>query len=177
MTETTLCTFWLQSGALWNVGLVHSWFVWQLYYFHCCVLDIILSIETQIVFWINIDRHDINSFWPSNVIWRHRSGSTLVQVMACCRHQCWLFISEGQRHAPGRNFKRDVPIINRWNEHENHLTKTLLKSPRGQWVNRNWFWCIILSILVRSNGICGQTDIVGNSIYVPEYHCRHCNPF
>ena len=25
-----------------------------------------------------------NSFWPSDPIWRQRSGSTLVQVMACC---------------------------------------------------------------------------------------------
>ena len=26
----------------------------------------------------------INSSWPIDVIWWHRSGSTLVQVMACC---------------------------------------------------------------------------------------------
>ena len=37
---------------------------------------------------------------PSNAIWRHKSGSTLAQVMACCltalRHylnQCWLIIN------------------------------------------------------------------------------------
>ena len=27
---------------------------------------------------------DINSLWPGDTIWRHRSGSTLAQVMACC---------------------------------------------------------------------------------------------
>ena len=26
----------------------------------------------------------INSLWPNDAIWRHRSGSTLAQVMACC---------------------------------------------------------------------------------------------
>ena len=42
-------------------------------------------------------RKQLNSMWPSNAIWRHRSGSTLVQVMACCLmapshylNQCWL---------------------------------------------------------------------------------------
>ena len=45
----------------------------------------------------------INSLWPSDPIWRHRYGSTLAQVMACCLtapshylNQCWLIISEVQ---------------------------------------------------------------------------------
>ena len=45
------------------------------------------------------------SLWPSDAIWRHRSGSTLGQVMACCltapSHyltQCWLIISESSDH-------------------------------------------------------------------------------
>ena len=39
----------------------------------------------------------LNSMCPSDAIWRHRSGSTLAQVMACCLtapshylNQCWL---------------------------------------------------------------------------------------
>ena len=39
----------------------------------------------------------VNSLWPSDAIWWNRSGSTLVQVMACCLmspslylNQCWL---------------------------------------------------------------------------------------
>ena len=43
----------------------------------------------------------INSLRPSDAIWRHRSGSTLAQVMACCLmapshypNQCWLIISK-----------------------------------------------------------------------------------
>ena len=45
----------------------------------------------------------LNSLWPSDTIWRQRSGSTLAQVMACCLtapshylNQCWLIISEVQ---------------------------------------------------------------------------------
>ena len=48
----------------------------------------------------------INSLWPSGAIWRQRSGSTLVQVMACCLtapshylNQCWLIISEVSWHS------------------------------------------------------------------------------
>ena len=29
--------------------------------------------------------HFINSLWPSDTIWRQRSGSTLAKVMACCQ--------------------------------------------------------------------------------------------
>ena len=45
--------------------------------------------------------HSVNSSWPSDPIWQHRSGSTLAQVMACCLmapshylNQCWLIISK-----------------------------------------------------------------------------------
>ena len=48
----------------------------------------------------------INSLWPNDTIWQHRSGSTLFLVMACCLtapshylNQCWLIISEVQRHS------------------------------------------------------------------------------
>ena len=47
----------------------------------------------------------LNSLWPSDTIWRHKSGSTLAQVMACCLkapshylNQCWFIISEVQWH-------------------------------------------------------------------------------
>ena len=39
----------------------------------------------------------LNSLWPSDTIWRHKTRSTLAQVMACCLtapshylNQCWL---------------------------------------------------------------------------------------
>ena len=44
---------------------------------------------------------NVNSLRPSDTIWRQRSGSTLVQVMACCLtapshylNHCWLIISK-----------------------------------------------------------------------------------
>ena len=48
----------------------------------------------------------INSLWPRDTIWRHRSRSTLAQVMACCLmatshylNQCWLIISKVLWHS------------------------------------------------------------------------------
>ena len=49
----------------------------------------------------------INSLWPGDAIWRHISGSTSAQVMACCLaapshylNQCWLIIIEVLWHSP-----------------------------------------------------------------------------
>ena len=43
----------------------------------------------------------VNSVWPHNIMWWHRSGSTLTKFMACCLmapshylNQCWLVISK-----------------------------------------------------------------------------------
>ena len=56
---------------------------------------------------------DINSLWPSDVIWQQGTRSTLAQVMACCLtapshylNQCWLMISEVLWHSPDSNFNR-----------------------------------------------------------------------
>ena len=58
------------------------------------------------------------TLWPSDAIWRHRSGSTLAQVMACCLtapshylNQCWLFINEVQWHTSDSNFTMDTSAI------------------------------------------------------------------
>ena len=73
-----------------------------------CKMATILS-ETQCV----------NSLWPSDTIWRHGIGSTLVQVMACCLtapshylNQCWLIISKVQWHSSDGNFTRDTSSFN-----------------------------------------------------------------
>ena len=49
----------------------------------------------------------IYSLWPGDAIWRHISGSTSAQVMACCLaapihylNQCWLIIIEVLWHSP-----------------------------------------------------------------------------
>ena len=61
----------------------------------------------------------VNSLRPSEAIWRHRSGPTLVQVMACCLtapshylNQCWLIISKVLWLSCEGKFTRDTSIIN-----------------------------------------------------------------
>ena len=56
-----------------------------------------------------------NSLRPRDAIWRHKSGSTLARVMACCLtapshylNQCWLTISEVWWHSSEGNFIRDT---------------------------------------------------------------------
>ena len=56
-----------------------------------------------------------DSLWPSDAIWRQRSGSQLAQVMACCLtapshylNQVWLMISEVLWHSPDRNFAENT---------------------------------------------------------------------
>ena len=81
----------------------------------------------------------INSLWPSDNIWRHKSGSILAQVIACCLtapshylNQCWLIISNVKWHSSKGKFTRDTSAINHWNHLEN---KVSFKFLRGQWVN------------------------------------------
>ena len=51
---------------------------------------------------------NFNSLWPSYAIWRHRTGATLVQIMAPGYHpnQHWLIISKDQWKSPGGNFHK-----------------------------------------------------------------------
>ena len=56
-----------------------------------------------------------NSLWPGNIIWRHRPGSTLVQVMDWCltapshyMNQCWIPMSEVLWHSHESNFIASV---------------------------------------------------------------------
>ena len=64
----------------------------------------------------------VNSLWPSDAKRRHRSGSTLAQVMACCLtapshylSQCGLIISKAQWHSADRSFTRDTSATSHWN--------------------------------------------------------------
>ena len=61
----------------------------------------------------------INTLWPSDTIWRHRTGSTLAQIMACCLtapshylNQCWLIISKSHWHLGDRHFTKDTSVTN-----------------------------------------------------------------
>ena len=85
----------------------------------------------------------VNSLWPSDAIWRQRSGTTLAQVMACCLtapshylNHCWLIISKVEWHSSKGNFTRDTSAIYHWNYLKNQVPKMSLKFPRGQWVKQ-----------------------------------------
>ena len=63
-------------------------------------------------------RRLFKSLWPSDAIWRHRSGSALVQVMACYLtasshylNQCWLIISYFQWQSPVGNLTKPQSSI------------------------------------------------------------------
>ena len=77
--------------------------------------------RSMLPFGINVPQW-VNSLWPSDTIWRHKSGSTLAQVKACCLmapshylNQCWLIISKIQWHSFECNFTRGTSAISHWN--------------------------------------------------------------
>ena len=88
--------------------------------------------------------YGFNSLWPSDTIWRQRSGSTLAQVMACCLtasshylNQCWLMISKVLWQPPegyfkGYSIQKLIALV--WKL----LIKNQIKSPRPQWVKDNF---------------------------------------
>ena len=83
-----------------------------------------------------------NSLGPSDAIWRWRSWSTLVQVMACCLtapshylNQCWFIISKGLWHSSEDIIIRRFEVTNQWSKIEVCIFKITSRSPRGQWVN------------------------------------------
>ena len=56
-----------------------------------------------------------NKLWLRDAIWRHRSGSTLAQTMACYLtipshylHKCWLIIKPVLWHSPVIDFTRSI---------------------------------------------------------------------
>ena len=87
----------------------------------------------------------MNSLWPNNVIWWHRSGSTLAQVMVCWLtapshylNQCWYLISEVKRYWPESNFTVSVQPTMLCNKFENCTFEITAMSSMGQWVNNGW---------------------------------------
>ena len=86
-----------------------------------------------------------NPLWPKDVIWRHRSGSTSVQMMVCCltpprhyRNRCWFLISE-VLYFLWEQIHRVPKLL--YNEFENHAFKIAATSLRG-------LELIILTVLI-----------------------------
>ena len=84
----------------------------------------------QAIIWNNIDNFDLdpqchmtlqnlNPLQPRYTIWRHESGSTLAQIMACClmapshySNQCWLLINGVLWHSPMTDFTESAQNTN-----------------------------------------------------------------
>ena len=74
----------------------------------------------------------LNSLWPSDSIWQHRSWSPMAQEMACCLmapshylNQCWLFISVILWHPLKSTFTWSAQDTVLYNEFEHYiLTRT-----------------------------------------------------
>ena len=80
----------------------------------------------------------VNSLWPSDTIYRHRSESNLAQVMACYLmapihylNQCWLTISGFLWHSPDRNFTGNAQDICPWYQFKKCKFKITATSPGG----------------------------------------------
>ena len=80
---------------------------------------------------------------PSDTIWRQRSGSTFVQVMACYLtapshylNRCWLIISKALWHSSDAIIVRRSEDTNQQNKIENYIFRITFRSPRGEWVNK-----------------------------------------
>ena len=79
-----------------------------------------------------------NSSLPSDAIWRHKSRSTLAQVMVWCRQdmkQCRLIISEVHRRSFEGNFTGDTSVVNPENCLDSCSSQIPFQSPRCQWVS------------------------------------------
>ena len=119
------------------------------------------------------------TLWPSDAIWLHKSGSPLVQEMACslmapshCLNQCCLMIKGILWHTPESNFTRSEYVFNPQHMFENNNFETNT-TPRtdththiyihmkicvGWWIdsmfNKIWFvlFCLVLVYITVDGG-------------------------
>ena len=86
----------------------------------CCDISVMMSVwrfplQRELFHFL------LNSLWPSDIIWRQGSRSTLAQVMDCCLtapshylNQCWLIITKVQWCSSESNFAWDITAIGHW---------------------------------------------------------------
>ena len=118
----------------------------------------------------------VNSLWLGNSIWRHRSGSALSLVMACCLmalsrylNQCWLtwlIINKVQCHSSEGNFTKATSAINcsGWN--------------CQPWPSRSQNWMFVYFIITLSRSQQFPTSSSQNQVKLGEWatgHFMHCN--
>ena len=85
----------------------------------------------------------VNLVWPSDAMWRVRTGSTLSQVMACCLtvpshylNQCSLVISDDLWHSHEGNFTGNAQDVYPWYKFQGYQFKITTASPGRHRVNR-----------------------------------------
>ena len=150
--------WWILCSSMWHYSLLYI-FVWgktYLYHFQNQKTPETLAEESICrLYEVGRTRDDeddqvcmINSLWPSDAMWRHRSGLTLAQVMAWCltapSHyltQCWRIISEVLWHSPEDNSMEMLKISSL----DISLENTDLRSPRHQWFKPiATRWCVYM---------------------------------
>ena len=99
-----------------------------------------ISLLIQIYFYISSKKFNmrrVNTLRPSDDIWRYRSGSTLVQVMARCLvvtnhylNKCWLITTK----VPWHSYEGIVISRSDDTNQENCIFKIEPRSPKHQWV-------------------------------------------
>ena len=110
---------------------------------HMTVICFGVRLENDRVYWICKNgtlmwAHRLNTLWPSDTLWRHKSGTTLAQVMDCCLaapnhylNQCWLLTNEVLWHSPQSNFTASGQAIVLYDEFENFSFDITATSPNG----------------------------------------------
>ena len=86
--------------------------------------------------------NEVNSLWPSDAIWWHRTESTLAKVMAWCLmapshylRQCWLFIKwEGLWHSLEHNFTGSIQVTILYDELQIYTFKIIATPLREKYV-------------------------------------------
>ena len=78
----------------------------------------------------------VNSLWPSDVIWQHRSGSTLAQIMAWCQAITWTNVDLSSIGFCDINLGWILHKVIMVSICKMSLKSTFFKSLRGQWVNQ-----------------------------------------
>ena len=108
-----------------------------------CIHNVLRNIVSNIcdkIKWCLVS-HWISWLWPSDSIWRHKSGTTLARVMACCLtasshylSQCWLLDNDVPWPSQHGNFIARTEATRSYDEVQNYISKIIATSPRIQWV-------------------------------------------
>ena len=107
---------------------------------------------------------EFNSLRPNDVIWWHRSRSTLAQVMACCLttpshylNQCWLISRKGQWHSVEGNLPKDGSPFNHYISLKMTCLKFYSNLQGGQWVNWEEIFSAVLNLQSKSHFCPGMS--------------------